>query len=312
MAQITASLVKELRDKTGAGMMDCKKALTETNGDVEAAVDWLREKGIAKASKKAGRVASEGLVGVSTQADGKGMKGAVVEVNSETDFVARNEEFQNATREIADLAISVDGDVDALANAETQNGANVSDFLTSLVAKIGENMGLRRSAALSVDQGVVAGYVHNAESDGLGKIGVLVALESDADPEQLQALGKKLAMHVAATSPLALSVEDMDPAEVERERAVLTAQAKESGKPDAIIEKMVDGRIRKFFEESVLLNQTFVMDGERSVEKVIEDEGKALGSDIKMVGFVRMGLGEGIEKKEEDFAAEVAATLGSS
>lgn len=312
MATITAALVKELRDITSAGMMDCKKALNETGGDIEAAVDWLRKKGIAKATKKSGRVASEGLVGLGLSNQGAGMKGALAEVNSETDFVARNDEFQSAVREIAALAVDVDGDVEKLAAAKMENGNTVSEQITNMVATIGENMALRRTQGLSVEEGVVAGYIHNASADGLGKIGVLVALESSADKEALTALGKKIAMHVAATSPLALSVEDMDPAAVERERQVLSDQARASGKPENIIEKMVEGRIRKFYEESVLLNQIFVMDGERPVGKVIEDEAKALGSDIKMTGFVRMALGEGIEKKEEDFAAEVAATLGGS
>lgn len=307
MAQITAALVKELRDKTSAGMMDCKKALTETDGDIEAAIDWLRKKGIAKATKKSGRVASEGLIGLSVDAT----KGALVEVNSETDFVARNDAFQSAVREIAGLALETNGDVVALANAGTKAGSSVSDFMTSLIAKIGENMSLRRSSAVSVSEGVVTGYMHSAASDGLGKIGVLVGLESAADAVALNALGKKIAMHVAATSPLALTVEDLDPAAVDRERTVLSDQARASGKPEAIVEKMVEGRIRKFYEESVLLNQIFVMDGERSIAKVIEDEAKALGSDIKMTGFARMELGEGIEKKEDDFAAEVAALGGA-
>ncbi|NNC38957.1 MAG: elongation factor Ts [Hyphomonadaceae bacterium] len=307
MAQITAALVKELRDKTSAGMMDCKKALTENNGDIEAAIDWLRKKGIAKATKKSGRVASEGLIGLSVN----GTTGALVEVNSETDFVARNDEFQCAVTEIAGLAVEANGDLEALANANTKAGNTVSEFLTGLIATIGENMSLRRTSAVNVSNGAVTGYMHSAAADGLGKIGVLVGLESDGDAEALTALGKKIAMHVAATSPLALTVEDLDPAAVERERTVLSDQARASGKPEAIIEKMVEGRIRKFYEESVLLNQIFVMDGERTIAKVIEDEAKSLGSDIKMTGFVRMELGEGIEKKEEDFAAEVAALGGA-
>jgi len=307
MAQITAALVKELRDKTSAGMMDCKKALTETDGNIEAAIDWLRKKGIAKATKKSGRVASEGLIGLSVD----GTKGALVEVNSETDFVARNDQFQAAVTEIAGLALEANGDVVALANANTKAGKSVSDFMTSLIATIGENMSLRRTSAVNVSQGTVTGYMHSAAGDGLGKIGVLVGLESAGDAAALDALGKKIAMHVAATSPLALTVDDLDPAAVERERTVLSDQARASGKPENIIEKMVEGRIRKFYEESVLLNQIFVMDGERTVGKVIEDEAKSLGSDIKMTGFVRMELGEGIEKKEEDFAAEVAALGGA-
>jgi len=241
-----------------------------------------------------------------------GTVGALVEVNSETDFVARNEEFQTVVTEITGLALSAGGDFDKLAASTMGDGNNVTDFITNLVAKIGENMSLRRTEALTVSSGVVAAYMHNSVAGGLGKIGVLVALESTGDTAALEALGKKIAMHVAATSPLALSVDDLDPATVERERTILTEQALASGKPEAIVGKMVEGRIRKFYQESVLLDQTFVMDGERSVGKVIEDEGKALGADIKMTGFARMALGEGIEKKEEDFAAEVAATLGGS
>ena len=307
MAQITAALVKELRDKTSAGMMDCKKALSENDGNIEAAIDWLRKKGIAKATKKSGRVASEGLIGLSVD----GTSGALVEVNSETDFVARNDEFQSAVTEIAGLALGAKGDLEALANAGTKAGNTVSEFLTGLIATIGENMSLRRTSAVSVSQGAVTGYMHSAAGEGLGKIGVLVGLESAADAGALNELGKKIAMHVAATSPLALTVDDLDPAAVERERTVLSDQARASGKPENIIEKMVEGRIRKFYEESVLLNQIFVMDGERTIAKVIEDEAKSLGSDIKMTGFVRMELGEGIEKKEEDFAAEVAALGGA-
>jgi elongation factor Ts len=308
MAQITAALVKELRDKTAAGMMDCKKALNETNGDIEAAIDWLRKKGIAKASKKSGRIASEGLVGFASA----GTSGALVEVNSETDFVARNDEFQSMVREISTLALDADGDLGALAAVNTVSGANVADAVTALIAKLGENMSLRRTSSLNVSSGVVSGYIHNAISDGLGKIGVLVGLQSDGDAAALDALGKKIAMHVAATSPLSLSVDDLDPETVTRERTVLSEQARASGKPENIIEKMVEGRIRKFYEESVLLNQVFVMDGERSVAKFVEDEAKSMGADITLTGFVRMELGEGIEKKQEDFAAEVAATLGDA
>ncbi len=306
MATITAALVKELRDKTSAGMMDCKKALSANDGNIEAAIDWLRKKGIAKATKKSGRIASEGLVGFASA----GTTGALVEVNSETDFVARNDEFQSAVREVAALAVNTGGDVKALAGAKTSSGNTVSEYLTALIAKIGENMSLRRTATVSVTNGVVTAYIHGATSEGLGKIGVLVGLESSGDKDALNALGKKIAMHVAATSPIALSVADLDPDTVERERTVLSDQARASGKPENIIEKMVEGRIRKFYEESVLLNQKFVMDPERSVGKVIEDEAKSLGCDIKMTAYVRMGLGEGIEKKEEDFAAEVAAMSG--
>ena len=307
MAQITAALVKELREKTSAGMMDCKKALNETNGDLEAAADWLRTKGIAKADKKASRVAAEGLVAVALD----GTTGAVVEVNSETDFVARNDGFQAAVKEVAQLALAANSN-EELAAAKTASGDDVTEHFKKLVGKIGENMAFRRMAKLSVTDGVVAGYIHNAVTDGMGKIGVLVALESTGDKAKLEDLAKKIAMHVAATNPLALSVDDLDPAVVQKERDMLKAEAIESGKPEAIVDKMVEGRMQKFFKESVLLTQIFVMDGERAIAKVIEDEAAALGTDVKMTGYIRMGLGEGIEKKEEDFAAEVAATLKGS
>jgi len=307
MAQITAALVKELREKTSAGMMDCKKALNETGGDLNAAADWLRTKGIAKADKKASRIAAEGLVAVAIS----GSTGALVEVNSETDFVARNDGFQAAVSEVAQLGLTVNSDKE-LASAITASGVNVTEMFKKLVGKIGENMSFRRMTRLSVSQGVVAGYIHNAVTDGMGKIGVLVALESSGDNEKLEVLAKKIAMHVAATNPLALSENDLDSSVVDKERAMLKAEALESGKPEAIVDKMVDGRMKKFFKESVLLTQTFVMDGERSVSKVIEDEAENINSDIKMVAFSRMSLGEGIEKKEENFAAEVAAAVASS
>ncbi|MDG2361125.1 MAG: translation elongation factor Ts [Hellea sp.] len=307
MAQITAALVKELREKTSAGMMDCKKALNETDGDLNAAADWLRTKGIAKADKKASRIAAEGLVAVAIS----GSTGALVEVNSETDFVARNDGFQAAVLEVAQLGLTVNSN-EELASAITSGGVNVTEMFKKLVGKIGENMSFRRMTRLSVSQGVVAGYIHNAVIDGMGKIGVLVALESSGDNEKLEALAKKIAMHVAATNPLALSEDDLDPSIVEKERAMLKAEALESGKPEAIVDKMVEGRMKKFFKESVLLTQTFVMDGERSVSKVIEDEASSINSDIKMVAFSRMSLGEGIERKEENFAAEVAAAVASS
>ena len=307
MAQITAALVKELRDKTSAGMMDCKKALNETGGDLEAAVDWLRTKGIAKADKKAGRIAAEGLVAVALAPN----TGALVEINSETDFVARNDGFQAAVAEIANLGLTANSN-EELAAATTTSGDNVTEFLKKLVGKIGENMNFRRMAKLTVSDGVVAGYIHNSVAAGMGKIGVLVALESSGDKAKLEDLAKKIAMHVAATSPLALSVDDLDPAVVQKERDMLKAEALESGKPEAIVDKMVEGRMTKFFKESVLMTQVFVMDGERSIAKVIEDEAAALGADVKMTGYVRMGLGEGIEKKEEDFAAEVAAAVAGS
>ena len=304
---ITASLVKDLRDKTGAGMMDCKKALTENGGDLEAAIDWLRKKGIAKADKKAGRIAAEGLVAVALD----GTKGALVEVNSETDFVARNADFQKAVAEISTLALNA-GDFEGLQAAETSAGKSVVDFLTGLVGTIGENMTLRRMNLLDVNDGVVAGYIHNSVTDGMGKIGVLVALESTGDKAKLSGLGKKIAMHVAATNPLALNVDDLDPEVVSKERNILIEEARESGKPENIIEKMVDGRMQKFFKESVLSTQMFVMDPDRSIAKVVEDEGKAIGADITLKAYARMELGEGIEKKEEDFAAEVAAAVAGS
>jgi elongation factor Ts len=307
MAQITAALVKELREKTSAGMMDCKKALNETGGDLNAAADWLRTKGIAKADKKASRIAAEGLVAVAIS----GSTGALVEVNSETDFVARNDGFQAAVSEVAQLGLTVNSDKE-LASAVTASGVNVTEMFKKLVGKIGENMSFRRMTRLSVSQGVVAGYIHNAVNDGMGKIGVLVALESSGDNKKLEVLAKKIAMHIAATNPLALSENDLDSSVVDKERAMLKAEALESGKPEAIIDKMVEGRMKKFFKESVLLTQTFVMDGERSVSKVIEDEAASINSDIKIVAFSRMSLGEGIEKKEENFAAEVAAAVASS
>ena len=304
MAQITAALVKELREKTGAGMMDCKTALTETAGDMDAAVDWLRTKGLAKAAKKAGRVAAEGLVGISAA----GPRGAVVEVNSETDFVARNETFQSMVSAIADLALENEGDLDKVTNANFP-GTSVStaEHVKEMVGSIGENMTLRRTAALSVKEGVVAAYIHNQVAPGLGKIGVLVALESSGDAEKLAEFGRQIAMHVAATNPLSTSKDDLDAETVERERAVLVSEAKESGRPDNIIEKMVEGRLRKFYEEVVLLSQTFVIDGENTVEKAVELKAGELGAPIAVKGFVRFSLGEGIEKEEADFASEVAA-----
>ena len=302
---ITAAMVKELREKTGAGMMDCKNALNENNGDMEAAIDWLRAKGIAKAEKKSGRVAAEGLIGVSSTAN----KAAVVEVNSETDFVARNDQFQNIVSRIANTALETDGSVASLAETTIEGGdKSVSDTLTDAVATIGENINLRRSAVMEVGKGAVASYIHNSVGSGLGKIGVLVALESDGDAEALNAIGRQVAMHVAATNPLAATVDEV-PAEVaEREKAIFVEQARESGKPENIIEKMVEGRMRKFFEESVLMSQTFVIDGENTVEKAIKNAESSVGAPIRFAGFVRMALGEGIEKAEgEDFASEVAA-----
>ena len=304
MAEITASMVKELREKTGAGMMDCKSALNETGGDMEAAIDWLRTKGLAKAAKKAGRVAAEGLIGVVAS----GTAGAVVEVNSETDFVARNEQFQQMVSEIASAALAAEGDFDKLV-ASTYPGSSksVKDYVTEMVGTIGENMNVRRAGHISVSDGAVAAYVHNQVVPGLGKIGVLVGLESTGDKAKLVDLGRQIAMHIAATNPLATRREEVDPAVVERERAVLIAEAKESGRPDNIIEKMVEGRIRKFYEEVVLLSQAFVINPDHTVEKAVKEAEADVGAPISVVGFLRFALGEGIEKEESDFAAEVAA-----
>ena len=302
----TASDVKELRERTGAGMMDCKKALIETNGDMEAAIDWLRTKGLAAAAKKAGRTAAEGLVGVSVQ----GTKGAAVEVNSETDFVAKNEQFQEFVREAAKIVLTTGNDIDALANAAWPSGGNVQEKLTSNIATIGENQSLRRAAVLEVTDGVVVPYVHNAVTPGLGKIGVLVALESTGDKAKLEALGKQLAMHIAAANPLALNGDDLDADMVERERAIAAEKASESGKSADIVAKMVDGAIAKFRKENALMSQIFVMDNKTKIEDVVAAEGKALGAPITLKNYVRFQLGEGIEKKETDFAAEVAAAAG--
>ncbi|MDR3511096.1 MAG: translation elongation factor Ts [Caulobacteraceae bacterium] len=310
MAEITAGLVKELREKSGAGMMDCKKALQENGGELDAAMDWLRTKGLSKAAKKADRVAAEGLVAVALRNDGAGMTGAVIELNAETDFVARNELFQNAARTIAAAALDVEGGVDAIGQAKTKDGESVADLVTGLIATIGENMMLRRAARFQVAQGAIASYVHNATAPELGRIGVLVAIEGAGDQAKLQELGRKIAMHVAATAPLSLSTADLDPAAVERERAIFAEQAAESGKPANVVEKMVEGRIRKFYEEVVLLKQSFVMEPDKTVEQLVAEVGKALGAPIAVKGFVRLALGEGVEKKSEDFAAEVAAVSG--
>jgi elongation factor Ts len=306
MAEITAGLVKELRDKTGAGMMDCKRALGDTDGDIEAAVDWLRKKGLAAAAKKAGRIAAEGLIGVAT-----GDKaGAVVEVNSETDFVARNELFQDFVRQVARLAVAADRDIDALKAASfAGNGKTVEGELTDLIARIGENLVLRRVARLAVGQGHVASYVHNVVSPGLGKIGVLVALESAAGEDVLAPLGRQLAMHVAAANPQYLDQSAVPVAALDRERAILRDQAGSTGKSEDIINKMVEGRLRKFYEDSVLLDQVYVIDGESRVGKVVEAAAKSAGTPIKIAAFVRFVLGEGIDRPTTDLAAEVAAQL---
>ena len=303
---ISASLVKELREKSGAGMMDCKNALSENNGDVEAAMDWLRSKGIAKAEKKSGRVAAEGLIGIASN----GNSAAVVELNSETDFVARNDQFQELVRNVASTAVSTDGSVDAVAAATLSGGEkSVADTITDAIATIGENMNLRRTAKLEVGEGVVASYMHNAAADGIGKIGVIVALESSGNADALAAIGKQVAMHVAATNPLAATQEDVPADVADRERAVYLEEAKESGKPEEIAVKMVEGKMRKFFQESVLLSQAFVINPDVTVEQALKDAEKDAGAPIALKSFVRLALGEGIEKEEEDFAAEVAATM---
>jgi len=307
MAEITAAAVKELRERTGAGMMDCKKALAETNGELEPAVDWLRAKGLAAAAKKAGRTAAEGLVGVAVE----GTRGAAVEVNSETDFVAKNEQFQGFVREVARLALTTGGDVDALSGSAYPGGGTVAEALTENIAKIGENQSLRRTALLEVGEGAVVPYVHNAVAPGLGKIGVLVALESAASADALQALGKQLAMHIAAANPQALDADSLSPALVERERGIALEKAKESGKPANIVEKMVDGAIAKFRKDNALLSQLFVIDNKTPVADVVAAAAKDAGTGIALKGFVRFQLGEGIEKKESDFAAEVAAAAGT-
>jgi elongation factor Ts len=308
MAEVTAALVKELRDKTGAGMMDCKRALGESGGDIEAAVDWLRTKGLAAAAKKAGRVAAEGLIGVAT----RGAAGAVVEVNAETDFVARNELFQAFGRAVAALAVDHRGDVESLKEAAYPGtGRTVAGELTELIGRIGENMILRRMARLAVGSGIVSSYVHNVLGPGLGKIGVLVALESEAAEDVLAPLGRQLAMQVAAANPLFLDISAVPAAAVERERAVLLEQAKGTARSEEIAARMVEGRLRKYYEETVLLEQIFVIDGEGKdrVAKVVEAAAKSAGTAIRVAGFVRFQLGEGIEKPPSDLAGEVAAQL---
>jgi len=302
---VTAALVKELREKSGAGMMDCKKALAETDGDMEAAIDWLRTKGLATAAKKSGRVASEGLVAFAVD----GTRGALIELNAETDFVARNTEFQEFASTLAGLALGAE-DIDALSGVDYPGtGRNVAEELTQKIATIGENMSLRRMASVSVGSGAVVSYMHNATAPGLGRIGVLVALESTAGADVLEGLGKQIAMHIAATAPASLSVDDLDKDMVQRERDVLIEQAKASGKPQEIAEKMVEGRMKKYYKEVVLLEQTSVIDGETAIGDVIAKAGKDAGAEIALSAFVRFNLGEGIEKEETDFAAEVAAQL---
>ncbi|MCV0349930.1 MULTISPECIES: translation elongation factor Ts [unclassified Nitratireductor] len=305
---ITAAQVKELREKSGAGMMDCKTALKENDGDMEAAMDWLRKKGIAKADKKAGRTAAEGLVGVAGDAN----SAVVVEVNSETDFVARNDAFQSLVSNIATVALGTDGSIEAVAAATyPETGKSVEDTVKDAIGTIGENLSLRRSAKLSVENGAVASYIHNAVTDGLGKLGVLVAIETTGNAEAARAFGRQVAMHVAATNPLALTEADVDPVAAAREKDIFSDQARQSGKPENIIEKMVEGRMRKFYEEVVLLKQAFVMNPDLSVEKALAEAEKEIGAPAKIVSFVRFALGEGIEREESDFAAEVAAAAKS-
>jgi elongation factor Ts len=307
MAEITANLVKQLRDQTGAGMMDCKTALTETGGDLEEATDWLRKKGLAAAAKKAGRLTADGLIGLQVEA----RRGAMVEVNSETDFVARNETFQKLVGTIAALALRAGGDLETLLRLQVPgSGRSVADEITRAISVIGENINLRRTAAIAVEDGVVGSYVHGALAPGLGKIGVLVGLHSAGDTEQLAALGKQLAMHIAAARPQAVSVDRLDPTLVERERAIYAEQARASGKPDSIIDKMVEGRMRKYYEEVVLLEQVFVVDTSLKVKDAIDRLAEVLGSSIAITGFVRFALGEGLASRPTNLADEVAQLAG--
>ena len=305
MANISAQMVKELRESTGAGMMDCKAALTETNGDMTAAQDWLRKKGLSKAAKKAGRVAAEGLIGVQV----KGTKGVVVEVNSETDFVARNDLFQGLVKMIADVALSVGADVETIKSAKA-GSITVSESISDTIAKIGENMTLRRAATLSVGKGVVGSYVHSAVTDGLGRIGVLVGLESTGKIDEVSALGRLLAMHIAASNPQALDASGLDPALVKREKDVLADKFKQQGKPANVIEKIVESGLKTFYKEVTLLEQLYVHDDKKSVAQALKEAEGKVGAPIKVTGYVRFALGEGVEKQDSDFAAEVAAAAG--
>jgi len=306
MAEITAAMVKELREKTGAGMMDCKAALNETNGDMEAAVDWLRKKGLAKAAKKAGRVAAEGLIGISIA----GTKGVVVEVNAETDFVARNDHFQGLVKLIADVALSAGADVEKINKAKA-GSVTVEEAIASSIATIGENMSLRRAAALSVSKGAIGSYVHSSVSDGLGKIGVIVALESTGNAAELTALGRLVAMHVAAANPQAVDAASLDPALVAREKDVMADKYKQQGKPANVIDKIVESGIKTFYKEVCLLEQGYIHEPDKSVAQALKEAEGKVGGPIKVTGFVRYALGEGIEKQESDFAAEVAAAAKS-
>ncbi|TCR62714.1 translation elongation factor Ts [Bosea sp. BK604] len=306
MAAITAGMVKELRDKTGAGMMDCKTALAATDGDIEAAIDWLRTKGLAKAAKKAGRVAAEGLVAVAVS----GNRGVVVEVNSETDFVARNLEFQALARSIADVALERGGDVEALKAHHYPGGGTVADAIANAIATIGENMTLRRVAEVKVSAGVIGQYVHGSVADGLGKIGVIVGLESTGNTDELAQLGRQLAMHVAATNPVALDLASVDPAVLEREKAILAE--KNAGKPANVLEKIVESGLKSYAKEYCLLEQAYIHDGSKSVSQALKEAENKVGGPVKLTGFARFALGEGIEKEETDFAAEVAAAGGTT
>jgi elongation factor Ts len=309
MTQVTAEQIKQIRETTGAGMLDCRKALTENNGDMDAAIDWLRKKGLSAAAKKSGRIAAEGVVAVATA----GNKGAVIELNSETDFVSRNEQFQQLAKGIVDLALkNSSNDVEKLKTTAYGNGRNVADEVVQAISVIGENMSLRRCATLSVDKGVVASYIHNAVAPGMGKIAILIGLESEADAGKLETLGKQLAMHIAAARPDALSAADVDAAKLDRERGVYREQAQASGKPADVIEKMVEGRVRKYYEEVVLLEQLYVIDGKTKVSQVVEAAAKEMGKPVKVTSFISYRLGEGIEKAQTDFAAEVAAAAGTA
>ncbi len=304
MTNITAAMVKDLRESTSAGMLDCKKALVECDGDMEKAVDWLRKKGLASAAKKASRIAAEGLVSVALN----GKKGAVVEVNSETDFVAKNEIFQNYVRDAAVVALETNGDIEAMKEF-VESGKKFGERLTDMIAKIGENMNLRRAKVITVDNGVISSYIHNAAGENIGKIGVLVALESNAPADKLAELGKHLAMHIAAAKPLFLNVENVDPTAVEHEKAIFAEQAAASGKPANIIEKMVEGRVRKYYDEVVLEEQLYIMDSDKKVKQVVAEAAKELNAEIKIKDYVCFKLGEGLQKREEDFASEVASQL---
>ena len=307
MAEITAAMVKELRETSGAGMMDCKAALVENKGDMQAAIDWLRKKGLSKAAKKAGRVAAEGLIGVSV----KGTKGIMVEVNSETDFVARNDLFQGLVKMISDVAMSAGADVEKIKQAKV-GSITVGDSINDTIAKIGENMTLRRAAELSVGKGVVAYYVHNSVSDGLGKIGVLVALESPGKTDELMAFGRQIAMHVASANPIAVDAAGVDPAVIKREKDILADKFRQQGKPENMIEKIVESGLKTFYKEQTLLDQPFIFDDKKSVAQALKEAEGKVGGPLKVAGFVRFALGEGVERREGDFAAEVAAAAGQS